>query len=500
MASNFMSSLMKKAGIVLPTITPGPTNVQPMSIGRSQAFYWQQFLRDRPIAFTDVLYRCDFYLLNSSFLQMFMPMKTAVYNHGFRVKAQKPKEQERLDDWMADEQKAGNTEISLEDMGTQEVIELESNKTNGESVNDFAWQAFYQWLSYDNLVGMWIDGRDYPILLRPDRCLYSNMMGVETIRYQHHLSWIDIKQLPPQQHERYYHHPMIFLNPKYGEHWKILKRSPVGMGFGMPRMISALRVLGEEDSKEEGLNMMGWLARTVMRRHRLGHDAKHDSPKVMLKMMWNKEDSDRTLQQWSNVIGPNDVTSNFDHEVDFPWLDPKVLDKTVWEGSNFRLLRWCGPIGLMLYADGEQPFLADMALADCLSERQKVKPFIEMVINKAHKPPVPITIEWDESIFTPAQLRSEMLKMGALSGSVSPQTVMEHAGLDPQKEEARKLEAVDNPRSQEVHMPIYDPQHANTPAKHGVLDPKEELKMKNERAKAKLMKKTGKPKGTKDKS
>jgi len=46
-------------------------------------------------------------------------------------------------------------------------------------------------------------------------------------------------------------------------------------------------------------------------------------------------------------------------------------------------------------------------------------------------------------------------------------------------------------------MPIYDPQHANTPAKHGVLDPREELAMKKEQAKTKLLKKTGKPRGTK---
>jgi len=61
--------------------------------------------------------------------------------------------------------------------------------------------------------------------------------------------------------------------------------------------------------------------------------------------MWNQEDSDRVLAQWSNVIGPNDVTENFDHEVDYPWLDPKVLDETAWKGTNFRLLRWCGQSG-----------------------------------------------------------------------------------------------------------------------------------------------------------
>jgi len=58
-------------------------------------------------------------------------------------------------------------------------------------------------------------------------------------------------------------------------------------------------------------------------------------------------------------------------------------------------------------------------------KRQQIRPFLEMVINKAHKPPTSIKVEWDESLFILGQLRTELLKMATLSGSVSPRTIME---------------------------------------------------------------------------
>ena len=499
-----INSIMRRSGIVLPTITPSPANVEPLSIGRSEAFYWQPFLKDRPIAYFDCIKRCDFYLLNSSFLQMFLPIKTAMYHYGFRVKAREPEKQKVLDAWLEDEAHLGVTDITLEDLGTQEHILLESNSTNGEAVHKFARDAMFQWFKYDNLVGYWMDGRKYATLLKTERCLYSDAMGVETLRYQHGLSWIQVQQLPKAQHDRYHYHPLVFLNPFYGEHWKLLKRTPTGDGFGIPTMVAALRALGEENSKEEGYNMMAWLMRTVFRRHRLGHKVEHPSPQVMKSFDWVEKDSKAVLKQWSNVLGAQEGTSKWDHEIDFPWPDVKIFDETAWKGSNYRLLRWGGPLAMLLYREQTQPSaVADMALAHATLERSMMKPFLEVCINKAYEPPCKICVEWADDIFTESRLRNEMFKWVDQNGGSSPQTRARKAGLDYDLESAQKLAAVQDPDSQAKHLPLYDTSHGTTPAIHGVVDPikqaEDALKVKAQK-KVGSTKKTGKPAGTKDKS
>ena len=136
-----------------------------------------------------------------------------------------------------------------------------------------------------------------------------------------------------------------------------------------------------------------------------------------------------------------------------------------------------------------------------LERREMLQPFMQVCINKAYKPPCRVVVEWSDEIFTEARLRDEMLKFATQMGSASPQSVLERAGLDPEQEAARKIAAVDHPQMQKVNLPILDVSHGTTPAIHGVLDPKAEAEA-DRKVKAKKVsdKKTGKPKGTKDKS
>ena len=158
----------------------------------------------------------------------------------------------------------------------------------------------------------------------------------------------------------------------------------------------------------------------------------------------------------------------------------------------------------MLYAEGVQPFLANMAFSCAQQEREIIQPFLQTCINKGYKPPVEIVVEWGgDANFMSEIIRKEMLAFATQQGSVSPQTVLIKAGLDPEKEGRQKLAAVNDKDAQKKHLPLYDAQHAATPAFHGVVDPHKELEMKQAKAankQAKKKKTNGKPRGTKDRS
>ncbi len=462
--------------ITVPTQTPSGGSLKPHEIQRQLAFYWQQFLKDQPIAFIDICYRCRYYALNSSFLQMFLPLKTSVYNYDFKLVAASglAGDDETLKAWL--EKESSPIADSLNDLATGEDIELESNKTNWELALKFANESWTEWNTLDNAIGFWLDGRNLALTLPPERCLYSDVMGLETMKYIHGLHQNQILQLPLTQQERFKNHPAVFLNPRFGEHFKLLKRAATGDGFSTPGMLSVLKTLGEEESKEIGFHQLAWTLRNVTRHHKLGHEIKSGDragrPDHFWDVGWDKD----VQGAFRDVVGLNDYTSRFDHTIDFPWPDLKRFDATAWEGSDFKLRRWCGPLGLMLVAKGVTTHLTQLLRAHALSERRLMGPFLSMVFNKAFHAPVTVKVEWGETIFSEDRLRAEMLKFGALQGWVSPQTGTREIGLNSQREQKLKMVAASDENVQEKFMPIYDPSHGSSPAIDGPADPNAKAK------------------------
>lgn len=474
--ANWVNSLAKKLRITLPTITPAPSNVKPQEIWRKEAFYWQQFLLDQPIAYLDICHRIQFYLGRSSFLRAYMGLKLATWHSGFRILAENPAEQQQLDDWMRVDVKPVFAELFLEDMGTSEKIQVEANQSNGERMYKFCRDAFQKFLEYDTVVGLWLDDRDYCILRPLEYFLYSDIMGIETMKYMHGLSQPQIETLPAEQQQRYISHPLVFINPKYGEHWKLAKRTPVGEGFGIPWIMTAFMILGEEESKEIGLHGMSWFNRTVARVHKLGHQIESGPLAGRPQYEWNKDKSDAMLNTWKDVTGVFDVTENYDVVREFPWPDVDKFDCKMWESSRARLNALFGPLASLLASKGNEvnPHLGELIKAEAHFDRHEhMDPFFTYILEKAYKPPVKVKLYWSDDVFSTTQLLQELRKFMTLQGVVSPQTMQEWGGLIPELEAVRKLKAVKDKDAQEKFMPIYDSAHGTSPALDGATPPKD---------------------------
>jgi hypothetical protein len=404
-----------------------------------------------------------------------MELKLKTHHWGFQILAKDQADQAKLDAWMDTDVLPTITELQLEDVGTRELIAVDPNETNGERARKFCRDAMQKFLEYDAVFGLWLDGRDYCLLRPLEYFLYSDMLGVETVKYVHNLSLYQIEMLPKEQQQRFLGHPHVFLNPNFGEHWKLAKRTPTGDGLGIPWLMTIFMILGEEESKENGIYFMAWLTRTANRAHNIGHEIK-SGPYAGRensdgRASWTKEKSDEIIRAWKDTVGANDVTRNFDITTEFPWPPMEYFDETLWNGSRKRLTEAFGPLAMMAQATGVTPFLSAQAKAIANFDRNEIMaPFMSQIIRKAYKCPVPVRLVWQDDIFTTDQLNHELRKFVTMQGNVSPDTQQGWAGLDPKQENEKKLAAVNHPDAQALHMPIYDSAHGGSPAIDGPID------------------------------
>jgi hypothetical protein len=471
-----LKALAARMKITVPSITPSPAMVKPWEITRSTAFYWQAWLRDQPLAFVEIVQRARYYARNNAWMKTFLKLKVSVFNHGVRIKAASGTEedQKKLDAWMAED---WTTPVDwMETLDTREKIMIESTQKNRDAVRKFIRDTWMEWFICDNCLGFWLDERKQATLMPPERSLYSNSMGLETIRYIHSLNYYQIRQLPEAQQKRFMATPNVYLNPLFGEHWKLLKRSIDGEGFEMPSMLPLFRVLGEEESKEMGLHELAWLMRNVTRHHKIGGEYKGfpESPDWPQFYRWTRERSDQIMGSWKDVIGSNDYVSGHDHEITYPWPEIKTFDKTLFEGSGLRLQRWGGPLATMTMATQLMPYLGQLLQAEATYEREEfIAPFVEWCINHAMQPPVEIKVEFGNGIFLTHQLRNEMLKFSSLQGDVSAKSRLDALGLDATAEAYAKVEMAEDPEAKKKYMPMYDSAHGTSPALDGAAKPKD---------------------------
>ena len=472
MAFNMFKGLAGKMKIVVPTISPSSQSVPPTSVMRRVAYMWQTYLLDQPISFVEVCQRARYYALNCSWLKQFLRIKVSVFHYGFHINAANEKDHEALDAWL--DKEADPVVDSVETQDYREVIEMESNETNRERLEKFARDCWIEWFIIDNILAVWLDDRKQPIITPCEKAMYSDVMGLQTLRYTHGLSGLQCEQLPPEQRERWKSHPQPYLNPEFGEHWKLLKRSKVGDGFTIPDMLGCFKCMGQLESMEIGMWELGWTLRTVMRHHKLGHELKQNIFNKWTEFhRWTKEKSDKVYEAWKDTQGVADWTSNWDHLVEYPWPDLKRFEAKPFEGSTLRLVQWGGPLASVWNATNLVPHLAPLVRAEAKYERGLVGPFIADVINKAFEPPVKIKLEWSDGIFLVDQLRNELMKFAYQQGAVSQTTLDAQIGLSREDEANLKLaEASDKDAAKKGH-PLYDASHATSPALDGAAKPKD---------------------------
>jgi hypothetical protein len=414
-----------------------------------------------------VFERCRYWARESSFLRIYYPLRRSVFNFGFRLKAAPTGKKKRADagtklrEWLAEESAA--VVESYVDPQTQETITVESQVTNWERICKFVDDVWWDWFLHDNVVVMWTDNREWAWTLDLLRCEYTDTLGLERISYTHGLGQRETALLSPEDQERF-KKARIILNVANGERFKVLKRSAMGDGFGVPGLYSLFRVLGEVESKEENQHALAWAARSVKRYHKLGHDIKGGPKAGMSDHFWKKEKSDAVLKQHVNKVGFEEITVNFDYDQRFFLPDPKLFDEMIWRGSDRRILQWAGPIGTMMTASGVKPYLTQLLKAEALDERERMARFLEPVIVKAFEPPVEVKLCWSNLIFNDARLHAELMKWSQGAGLASVRTSRQEVGLLHDDENEQKLEEAQDAEARKKYAPMFDSSHGTMPA------------------------------------
>jgi hypothetical protein len=421
-------------------------------------------LQSIPLPVSNIeFYHAEYFAQESSWLSRFIPLKRAVVNYGFElVPTGGEDKQVALDEWL-DRKCPPPVEFYVDPI-TQETIKVESTTTFREWIDKFVADVWHDFILMDQVLALWMDGRPFLMALDIVRCQYTDILGVEEIRYQHMLTPIQLQRLSKKDQDRFRKRPTIVLNPAEGEHFKVLKRARTGTGFSKPTICTIFPLLREVQSKEEGFSLMAFLMRLVTRHHLIGHDIKSGDHAGKPWYMFKEKDGKKLKALWEDSVGIREYVSNFDEKTEFPWPDVKLFDETAWRGSSRRLKEWAGPIGDMLTTLQVMPYLMTALRAQVTEEREKVGHYLTSVINAAFPTMPPVTVGFSDLIFNESRLQAELIKFGVTQGLCSNQTAQEVIGLNPTLEDSRKSAEADDPDTKKKRLPLWDPAHALTPA------------------------------------
>lgn len=404
--------------------------------------------------------RCRYWGRESDLLKIYLALRLSVCNHGFSIRAVEKQNQDTVDKWLAEEIKPSEDTYQVTQSDT---VDLEPNSTRREAIERFARDAWREKHLFSSVAAAWIDDMPEPVLLPLEKVEYTDLFGVEALKYTHGLTQTQIDALPPAMQEPF-RNTSFYVSPAVKMHFKVWKSSRVGAGLDTPDLYSIFRLLGEIESKQFGQNALGFACRSVKRAHLLGHEIKNGPHAGKDFHFWNKKRSDKLLSKWVDIPGFEDYTCNFDEAVEF-WLpDPKLFDETLWKGSNMRFNLWGGPLMQMFVTQSNSPYLSNLLKAEIIEERRSFAHFLSWVINKAFNPGTPIKISWSNAIFSEPRLAAEMIKFGKQYGNISSQTFIEEAGFSPEIERARKLAEVGDSDARSLEMPAFDAAHGNAPA------------------------------------
>lgn len=418
---------------------------------------------EHPKSVSGTITRARHWVKESSFLSTLLPLKRSICNYGFELAPADSKDQKRVEEWLAGE--AVTRIDSAVDPETGVTITPESTATIRELVSNFAQEVWWDYNLFDAAISVWDDAYQAANTLPIETVTYQDKLGIEFLRYTHGLAEREIALLPDDRQTRYRNNSVVVFDAAEGEHFKVLKRARIGDGLGEPSIFAIFRILSEVDDKQVGQRRMAHGMRRVTRLHRIGHEIKQGNNAGKPLFHLKKKQSDATKKLFVGVDGFEDTCVNFDHFIEFPWPDLKVFDKVLWEGSDHRLYQWAGPIGQMITATQERPFLPNLLRAHVEEERGKVGEYLSAVINKAFRPPSPIKVVWSDLIFQDARLQAEMMKFGVSQGFVSIATARQWIGVNGAREDLRKITEADDPDAEKKFLALWDSSHGISPAK-----------------------------------
>lgn len=438
------------------------------TVGGVQPFSTQRVL-DVPADVKGQMTRARHWAIYSGFMSSYLKTKRAFYNFGFEVKTgpSATGDAKALTKWL---DKDAGRKATFVDPSTRETVEVEFNMTNRDQIQILLDDIWDEFLTIDNCVIFHTD-EGMIITLPPEKCRYLETLGVPVLYYTHGLSYQEIALLDSEQQQRFRQRSEILINPQYGEHFRIIKRTPVGTttngsAFGTPNMYSIFRLLGQVDAMEEGMYASSYLMRTATRWHRLGHAIEWGQMAGQPKFFHNDFRGKSVLAAYKDRVGPHDYTSNFDQTMEYPWPAMDRFDETCWKGSDRRLRVWGGPIAQMMTSEKMNENALQMLLSLASDDRRRVARAVLPVIIATLNPPKNLDIRfcWSDSIFFSASQATDLLKFSVTQGLASCQTARAQLGLDNQTEDANKVMEADDSEATKKYMPMWDSSHGISPA------------------------------------
>ena len=420
---------------------------------------------ERPVDVRTLFKRCRVVAEESSFLSTYLPLKLAFYNAGFSIglgRNAKSTDSDALDKWL---NSPYQFTAQYTNPSTQEVLEIETNMTVGESIRRFIIDVWKEYLLMDVAIPLWDESGRAPVVAPPEQCRLIDKLGLQVLFYTHGLSSTDLLLLDPSQQDRYRQYSEVMINPKFGEHFKILKRGLDGAGFTKPILYSIVRTIAEVDYKEQGFHAQAFNMRVATRQHKLGHNYTQGPAAGKPTYFWSAARDKKVREVFKDRVGPHDFTSNFDHEIVYPWPDVTAFDEIAWRGSDRRLRNWGGPIAQMLLADKVIPGALAFLRAQVADDRKNMSDFILPIIKTAFKVPdsLDIVLNWSDLVFIDPTQASDLIKFGVQQGFCSVSTARNIIGLNNEQENALKLIEANDADATAHYTPAWDMAHGIAP-------------------------------------
>jgi hypothetical protein len=217
---------------------------------------------------------------------------------------------------------------------------------------------------------------------------------------------------------------------------------------------------------EVGETMLAYAGRLVLRFHQLGFEVKSGSNAAkQAEYLWKKNRASAIEKFFKGRQGFAETTGQFDHKINYVWVDPKFYDPKKWDTIISRMLWWAGPLGFMMMAKSVSPFLLGMLKAQAEQDRRVVGAHLEAVINDGFRIGVPVKLSWSNRCFYDGRLAWDMVKTLMQQGPLSLTTSLEEAEFDPAEESERKKSEAPLSRDEEL-LPKFDPNHGKRPGEN----------------------------------
>ena len=98
--------------------------------------------------------------------------------------------------------------------------------------------------------------------------------------------------------------------------------------------------------------MLAYAGRLVLRAHSLGFEVQERAAtRPSRRSICGRSTRAEPIEKFfKGRQGFAESTKQFDHKIEYIWVDPKLYDARKWETIIYRLLWWAGPVGFMMMA------------------------------------------------------------------------------------------------------------------------------------------------------